>query len=576
MYYSQQYALEYSADTIESFLGYNKNLRIKDNEFGDMINMTGDSYPVITTRAKRSIVKTLENPQGIVCRDTLCYVDGNDFYINGSAVPGLMLSTLPADCPKQLVSMGSYVCIFPDKKYVNTENLSDYGSMEASFAAKSASVTYRPCKKDGSDINATVSASAPNDPQNGKYWLDTSGDTHTLKVWSDSSSMWVSVATSYVKINCNGIGVPFQEDDCVTISDSGVTDINGSYIIDSKDTNYLIVVGQIDKVTTVNTSISVKRTLPIMDYVVECNNRLWGCHYGPTTDGVVNELYACKLGDFKNWNYFSGTSIDSYAVSLGSDGIFTGAVSYQNTPVFFKENYIHHVYGSYPENYTLTSFTCNGVQKGSNNSVCVVDGDVLYKGNNGIFAYNGQLPSLSSYALGDIKYHSAVAGALNGKYFISMKDYEGKSHFFVYNARTGIWYKEDNTEVQFFEKVDDELYFVDSENRLVTEFGSSGTTENIFDWLIETSEFGYNYSEKKYIKSLSVRLSLDLGAFANIYIKYDNEDWEYVSTVNGPGMKSERIYIPIQRCDRFKIKISGSGQCQLYSITKKFNLGSDK
>ena len=38
---------------------------------------------------------------------------------------------------------------------------------------------------------------------------------------------------------------------------------------------------------------------------------------------AVNEIYASKLGDFRNWRCFEGLSTDSYAAARGSDGAFT-------------------------------------------------------------------------------------------------------------------------------------------------------------------------------------------------------------------------------------------------------------
>ena len=74
-----------------------------------------------------------------------------------------------------------------------------------------------------------------------------------------------------------------------------------------------------------------------MDFVIESGNRLWGCRYGKALNGeTVNEIYASKLGDFRNWYCFAGISTDSYTASVGTDGAFTGAVTYMGRPIFFK------------------------------------------------------------------------------------------------------------------------------------------------------------------------------------------------------------------------------------------------
>lgn len=85
------------------------------------------------------------------------------------------------------------------------------------------------------------------------------------------------------------------------------------------------------------------RTAPDMDFVCQCGNRLWGCRYGNDGEKNINELYCCALGDFKNWNQYLGLSTDSWRASVGSDGVWTGAVNYLGSPVFFKENCIHRI-----------------------------------------------------------------------------------------------------------------------------------------------------------------------------------------------------------------------------------------
>lgn len=74
-----------------------------------------------------------------------------------------------------------------------------------------------------------------------------------------------------------------------------------------------------DETASQTNAVTLERKAPKLDYVVECNNRLWGC------SSEENEIYACKLGDATNWNCFAGLATDSYTVSVGSDGPFTGA-----------------------------------------------------------------------------------------------------------------------------------------------------------------------------------------------------------------------------------------------------------
>ena len=117
------------------------------------------------------------------------------------------------------------------------------------------------------------------------------------------------------------------------------------------------------------------------------------------------------LGDFRNWNVFEGLSTDSYALTVGSGGEFTGAAAYMGYPHFFTENAIHKVYGEYPSLYSLRSLTCPGVQKDCGDSVAAAGGILYYKSRRGIYAYDGSLPTFVGDALGTDVYDCAVGGS---------------------------------------------------------------------------------------------------------------------------------------------------------------------
>ena len=327
--------LESSRQMVDTFRGYNHNLRISDGEFFDMKNMTSDYYPVLSPRKKRGVYASPYSPNGMISKDALCYVDGTKFVINEYPVEmGLN------DEPKQLISMGAYVIIMPDKKWINTLDTTEFGNIEASFTS-AHDVTFTLCTVDGADYeNMSASSEEPKDPANMALWVDTSSTPHTLKQYSTTNSMWVQIATTYVKIACTNIGKAFEQYDGVTISgikSADLQDLNASMVIWAKGDDYIVVTGILDEVTTQATNegaIKVERRMPNMDFVTESENRLWGCRYGVASNGqVVNEIYASKLGDFKNWNCFMGLATDSYAASCGTDGQFTGAITHMGYPL---------------------------------------------------------------------------------------------------------------------------------------------------------------------------------------------------------------------------------------------------
>ena len=131
-------------DSIDSFGGYVHRLRIKDGELYETENLSGEDWPLLRTRRKRGVVAALTTPAGIIAKDAPCWVAGGTLYVNGLATPVTGLSS----GEKQLVSMGAKILIWPDKKYYNTADPSDYGSLEASLHA-TGTVSYAPCNVDG-------------------------------------------------------------------------------------------------------------------------------------------------------------------------------------------------------------------------------------------------------------------------------------------------------------------------------------------------------------------------------------------------------------------------------------------
>lgn len=601
-----------SRSMIDAFGGYNHNLRIGENEFYDMENLTSTHYPILSPRGKRGIYTHPDNPQGLIAKDALCYVDGKYFVINEYKID-LGLSTEPEMCPKRLISMGAYVIILPDAKWINTSDLTEYGDINNKFTS-SSNVTFTLAKIDSEEYAIEFTQNGEPDinkkdeagsyvVQNGSLWLDTSSSPHSLKQYSESSGMWVPIATTYIKIQCAGIGKGFEQYDGVNISGlkdvelkSNITDssgksvviegnsaeqisaIDGSMVIWDKGDDYITVIGILDTTQTIINTITVERKMPAMDFVTESENRLWGCRYGVANNGdVVNEIYACKLGDFKNWNCFMGLSTDSYAATCGTDGVFTGAITHLGYPLFFKENFLHKIYGNYPANYQIQTTACRGVQKGCNDSLAIVNEILYYKGRNGICAYDGSLPAEMSSALGDISYSNAIAGSHGNKYYISMMDNGGAYHFFVYDAAKGMWHKEDNTQVDFFCSCGNEMYFVDHKDKAIKTIGGSGTHESdALKWMAETGVIGASMPDKKYISRINVRMALDIGSMVNIYAQYDSiGEWESLYVMTGTSLRSFTVPIRPKRCDHMRIRIVGEGDAKIYSITKTIEQGSD-
>jgi hypothetical protein len=612
---------EASRDFQETFGGYNHNLRISDNEFFDMKNMTGDYYPVLSPRGKRAKVPSVESeyeqPQTMIWKDALCHIARDDvgvhLYINGDLVTAFE-GKFDSDSQFKMIGMGAYLLIFEDTGngldngwYINTVDKSEHGfidnTYEKSLRRNDITAVLTMCGRDGEDYNnITVSDTAPTSPTNGQKWLDTSGEKHYLKVYAATTAMWTTVSTTYVKISCPQIAADFKEGDAVQISGLHATRhteqdastksqlefLNNTAIIQSidesvdqqgnKNNGWIVIVGILDKtVHQEGGTIKVERKAPLLDFVCECNNRLWGCRYGLNRerDKTVNEIYACKQADFKNWFCYAGISTDSYATSVGSDGVWTGAVHYGREVLFFKEECIHKLYGSMPSDYQLIEIKHRGVQRGSEKSIVCVNETLFYKSTADVCFYDGSLPTSISYPLGEQRFFNAVAGSIGNKYYINMQDYDGNYSLFVYDISRQLWHKEDDVQIKEFCRVDNSLYAIIG-NDLISLTGGTPLIEDDFEWYAETGYIGYAYSDNKYVGRLLVRLSKPLTSKISLYLSYDNMDtWEQVAEISGGGTRSFSIPVIPRRCDRFRVRIKGVGDCKIYSISKVLDIGSD-
>lgn len=582
MRYPQLRELPTNREMVDVFRGYNHNLRISSGEFYNMKNMTSDHYPVLSPRGKRGVYAKPASPQGMVAKETLCYVDGRDFVIGQNRIE-MGLSTAAEDCPKELVSMGAYVIILPDKKYINTAKPEDRGNIEATFESV-GDVTFTLTRVDGTAYEAQYTQKdAPEDPDNATLWVDTSTTPNVLKQWSESAGMWVSIETTYIKIQSDGIGAQFSVGDGVVIGGvkdqtSQISALEGAAIVQDKGDDFIVVIGILDAAVTINSKVAIKRTMPVMDYIIEANNRLWGCRYGLDDNGeFVNRLYACKLGDFKNWNCFAGVSTDSYFANVGTDGYFTGAVTHLGAALFFKENCLHKVYGNVPSDFTVQDTACRGVQAGCSKSLAIVNEILYYKARNAVCAYDGSLPTEISYALGNDNYYSAVAGSHGNKYYISMEDGYGKWNLFVYDTAKGLWHREDDLHATEFVSWRGEMYCVDAEDlNIITMLGSGDPDEKVVQWMVETGELGISSPDMKYISRITLRMLLEPGAEMAIYAQYDmSDEWILMGHFRGTDLRSFSVPIRPRRCDYMKLRFEAKGMGKIYSMTKTIEQGSE-
>lgn len=578
MQYPKLNIIQTSRKMLDVFRGYHHALRIGDGEFYEMENLTSDHYPLLSPRGKRGVFATPGIPQGMVARDELCYVDGGDFIIGETRVP---MGLTADEKPKTLVSMGAYVIIMPDKKYICTADISDRGEIGAAVTTTDKT-KFSLCDAQGTVYEKLViSPLVPEEPENDSYWLDTSQNPGVLRRYTLAHDAWLDITQTHIRIESAGIGTPFSVGDGVKISGAvseSLSHLNDITIVRERGDDFIVIRGMIEGGVTQDEPITVERGVPDMDFLIESENRLWGCKNGVGKDGEnLNKIYACKRGDFRNWQCFAGEASDSVEMTVGSDGAFTGAVTHLGYPLFFKENCLHKIYGTNARNYQVQTTVLRGIQEGCSRSAAVVNEVLYYKSRTGVCSYDGSLPTEISSALGDISYGKAAAGAFGNKYYISMSDPSGAFHLFVYDTRKKMWHREDSTQTVLFCSCGDDLYYLDyATNRIMTVGGTGMKESEPIRWSAVSGIFGTDSPDKKYISRMDVRMKLDVGARVSFYAEYDSSgDYEYLFTMTGKTLQSFSVPIRPRRCDHLRLKIVGVGEAKIFSVCKTTEGGSD-
>ena len=596
-------------EMIDVFKGYNHNLRIGNGEFYDMKNLTSDFYPLLAPRRQRGVYfSSTDNDIGaIVAKEALCFLVGTKLHIRkNEGDVSIDLGTNTSGTARWLVPFGTYVLIFPDALCVNLKPGKEPYKVEHINAEVSLSnqpnesAAFFLCHSDGSKFSEypNYGTSLPDQAEDKQYFIEEIDTGYILKQYSSETRTWNKIKDTYIKIYINNgkdWAQAFNVGDGIEISDilsddTKLDSLNGKHTILLKgkghekegeaDKYYIVISGNGKAFPEYNaaSTITLKREMPKLDFVFECENRLWGCRYGEANNGeFVNEIYASKLGDFRNWNCFEGISTDSYAVSVGTEGKFTGAIAHLGYPLFFKENCIHKIYGNYPATYQVQTTPCRGVQEGCAKSLAIVNETLFFKSRNSVCAYDGSLPVEISSALGDMSYSNAVAGALGNKYYISMMGAPEEYHLFVFDALKGLWHREDSTRITDFCNYLGELYFVDHGNRQIHSVNGSGTLDDSpVEWEAETGIIGTDMPDKKYISRIEIRLLLSAGASVAIYAEYDSlGEWELLHSMDGANLKSFPIPIRPKRCDHLRLKLIGRGDAKIFSICKTIEQGSE-
>jgi len=487
-----------------AFRGLNLGEGYQDGDLLDCENVSTEKFPCLTQRAARTLVEQYESPTTLHAKEGLLVIDGTRVLYEGNEVGEV------TEGRKQTVTIGNYIVIFPDKVYYDVAN-GTFASMEARVSATGLVFTDGTITTDGED--------------------------------------W-----------------PFREGDAVEISGCETApENNKTPIIRGVNGKTLTFYANTLTACTEAGEVTITRKVPDLDFICECNYRLWG------TKG--NTIYGSKYADPLNFSVFDGLTGDSYYIDVASDGEFTACIPYSSHICFFKENTLHKLYGSKPSNFQLVTSQVYGVQAGSERSLRIVNEQLLYKGVNGVYAYTGGVPELISEAFSTKRFSEAAAACDGERYYISMRHGE-EWGLYVYDVLRGIWLREDDTHAVDLAFHEGRVYILDGAGALyrVDPEADRGDT----GWSVTFCPFNETINERKGYSKFHLRVDLSAGAWISVEMRTD-QDQKWNRIYVGFNERAKTISIPIipTRCDAVTIRVSGRGACLLKTFVREFTTGSD-
>ena len=603
--------IQNSRTLLRAFGGLNETYACSEAEYSAGINFSARNFPALSTRTPRRKLREVENLNGMYHLNGLLTVCGKDLvYTPDDGGETVTCTDAVADSKKALVGLGTKILIFPDKVAFDTADGS-VSALGACWKAEGQSVEFAPCDAEGRTYTPTgVAREEPESPADGQIFLKVEDEEHpwrydgTLEVYSAASGNWTALPLDYCRITAAGAQEKFCQWDTVTVQGTAAKQagqweaLDGDCVVYAVTENSLCVRadpagdyfygtlvqgtdaaqwtsldGSQTRSIAAEQTVQLERRVPDMDYLTECDNRVWGC------SNKENVIYACKLGDPTNWFSYRGIAADSYAVTVGSDGAFTGAATCMGYALFFKENTLHKLYGSKPSDFQLSSLRCRGVAKGAARSLCVINETLYYLSPDGVMAWDGSIPTKVSTALDPARLRnvkSALGGALDGRYYLHLVRGSGEAQavrLLVYDTERGLWQEED---VCSYEMAGSggQLYLWDGKAIWAADadreenWQQAGGIEDGVSFELVSGNIGLDSPEELYLSRLTLRLEAEVKSRIEVAVSYDSGAWETLAQLTADGRRCFDVPFVPRRCGSLRFRLKGRGQLTLRSLTR--------
>ncbi len=298
----------------------------------------------------------------------------------------------------------------------------------------------------------------------------------------------------------------------------------------------------------------IKKYMPKVTYGCVAHNRIWCC----SENG--EEIFASALGKPFEYYEFNDASTDSWNVTVGTPGGFTGIETWHSRVLAFKAGYTHVIYGSVPKDFGIERIYNTGCI--DRQSISNAGDMLIWLSYDGFYAYAGGKPERISDKL-NTKYVSAVSFSDGICYYARCKKEDGGSELVVYNTENGIWSKLTDTDIVSGEFYEGKLYACTPDSMYEIKGGEYG------DFYIESPELTFDTFSDKSLINATIRCKINDG-FINFYTCVNGGEWTAHKGISETG----RHTLPIRYSpgDILRFKIEGNGDVAITELELKLQI----
>lgn len=321
--------------------------------------------------------------------------------------------------------------------------------------------------------------------------------------------------------------------------------------------------------TTYGWKVSLPPTVPDIKYATVHLSRVFGVD--------DDRVYASGYNNYANWNL---DTIDEYneanawcspsQSNTKAGGNFTGITTFDSHVICFKRDFMHEIYNT-KNPFRLQDIYAEGAI--DNRTIQNVDGKLIFVSEDDVKIYTGSNPRIIGYKLNMPKYTYAVSGTDNRNYYLYCEsDKSGNNkHLYVYDTFTELWSEQSiENKVLSFAHNKNGMYMLCKDGAVY----QMDTGDYSHEWSCETDLITNKTVDIKHIKKLQMLVDIDSGADMQVYILYDDEEFDKLENKDSrlvyTSTKQGRFPIRVKPRNTanygFKLHFKGKGYVKLYEL----------